>query len=210
MAHVLRFVKRSKEHGDTYTFYFSAPKGVQFKAGQHGVFILPGLYRPHPFSVSSAPEEEYLTITTHVNTGSRYKKRLMTLKPEDRMYLLGPMLWFTFKKRSAEHIFLAQGVGITPFRSMLAHSEITGDSREITLIHVDAGQHTFKAQTSRYATHSFYPKSAEEFRKRVRVQDSNAHFYISGSPRFNRQTKRLLRSQGIRRTRIKTDAFFGY
>lgn len=206
----LALVKAQQEHDDIYTFYFTTPKRLKRKAGQHGLFVLPGLYRPHPFTISSSPEEEFITISTHVDTGSRYKKRLTNMKKGDSMIFFGPLLWFTFRKNIDKYVFLAQGIGITPFRSMLVHANHKSLPFKTTLIHVDSKTHTFKKLTEQYATNAYYPANPDEFREYVEKQDTNQTFYLSGSPRFVKATIELLLKLGVEKRNIKTDSFLGY
>lgn len=206
----LSFTKKKHETGDIYTFYFTPKKPLKHKAGQHGLFILPGLYRPHPFTLSSAPDEDYVTISTHIDTGSRYKKRLMNLKRGDKMQLVGPILDFTIQPNETNHVFLAQGIGITPFRSMLVDAHNEKLPIKTTLIHVDKSDHAFQSITRKTATHAHYPKSSQEFNFYMNDLDTSSLFYISGSPHFIRQTRKYLLEMGVASNRIKSDLFFGY
>lgn len=206
----LKFIKKQRENDDVYTFYFTRPKGLSHKAGQHGLFLLPGLYRPHPFTISSSPEEEYVTISTHVNTGSRYKQKLMNMEEGSSILLLGPILNFTFRAGVSNYVFLAQGIGITPFRSMLVSARGKSLPITTTLIHVDSKEHSFQQLTKEYSTTAFYPTSSDEFRTLVVAQDVAQHFYLSGSPRFVRTTRKLLLQRGVKSRSIRTDSFLGY
>lgn len=207
---VLSFVERNLEADDVYTFSFRTHKKPNHKAGQHGIFLLPGLHRPHPFSLTSAPHEEFITFTTHADTGSPFKRKLMKMQPGAAMYMIGPIMNFTFVESAPKHVFLAQGIGITPFRSMLVHAHHVRLPIETTLIHVDNKPHTFKEVTAQLATRAFYPSSSEEFRELTRRQDVSQVFYLSGSPRFVRATIKLLRDMGVNSKSIKTDSFLGY
>lgn len=206
----LSFVKKIHEHDDIYTFYFEKPKHLNHTAGQHGLFILPGLYRPHPFSLSSAPEEEFVTFTTHIRETSRYKQRLMQLKPGNTIILLGPILNFTLPQNAKDIVFLAQGIGITPFRSMLVHAHEAKLPVDITLIHVDKTPHTFEAVIKDYARQAYFPITADDFRNLLTKQPSKSTFYLSGSPTFVRSTKEALKAHGVVQMNIKTDSFLGY
>lgn len=206
----LSFTTKKHETDDIYTFYFTPKRPIKHKAGQHGLFILPGLYRPHPFTLSSSPEEDYVAFSTHVETGSRFKKRLLQLKRGDKMSLMGPILNFTLQPDETNYVFLAQGVGITPFRSMLVHANNEKLDINTTLIHVDKSEHSFKPLTRKLATHAHYPKSSQEFKFYVNDTNAESLFYISGSPKFNRQTKKYLIEMGVPKNRIKADSFLGY
>jgi ferredoxin-NADP reductase len=206
----LTFVEKVHEDNDIYTFSFTAKRPIQHKAGQHGLFVLPGLYRPHPLSLSSSPDEPYISFTTHTATRSAYKNRLLALKPGDPMFFLGPVLNFTFTDKATKYVFLAQGIGVTPFRSMLKYTFTNKLPITTTLIHVDNKRHSFKSLTKQYASTALYPTSADEFRTMLTLQDVTSLFYISGSPRFVSSTKQALRDMGVANKAIKTDSFLGY
>ena len=207
---ILSFTEKIHEGADVYTFRFKKPTGFKHKAGQHALFVLPGFYRPHPFTISSAPDEDFVSFTTHAREGSAFKRRIMEFVAGNKVFLLGPLLNFTFHKTYDEYVFLAQGIGITPFRSMLVHANAANMPVKTTLIHVDGAGHTFKALTSEYATEALYPTNPEEFRDVVLKQDSAKAFYLSGSPRFVKATKALLKEHGVARKNIRTDSFLGY
>ena len=210
IATSLSFTKKKHETDDIYTFYFTPKKPLKQKAGQHGLFILPGLYRPHPFTLSSAPGEDYVAFSTHVETGSRYKNRLMNLKRGDKVSLVGPILNFTFQPNETDYVFLAQGVGITPFRSMLVHADAEKLDINTTLIHVDKSEHSFKSLTRKLATKAYFPDSSQAFKFHLNDVNNESLFYVSGSPKFNKETRKYLIEMGVPARRIKSDSFLGY
>lgn len=74
------------------------------------------------------------------------------------MHFIGPVGAFTLPRRTPEVVMLAQGIGITPFRSMLRHIEITGADKRTTLVHTGA-HHPFRTDTETAATAAHYPTS---------------------------------------------------
>lgn len=209
MFYLLEFVKSAHETGDIYTFYFKKPK-TSHRAGQHALFILPGWYRPHPFSISSAPEEEFLAFTTHVDTGSRFKRKLKSMQPGATMIMIGPVLRFVLRAGNRSHVLLAQGIGITPFRSMMVSAGMRSIGAKIALIHVDSHEHAFQATTRQHASMAAYPASKVEFSQLLEKQSADQAFYISGSPVFVRETRTSLKKLGVAKRDIKTDSFLGY
>lgn len=209
-VHTLTFIKKVHETGDIYTFHFSRPKGLKYRAGQHGLFLIPTIHRPHPFSISAAPGEGTITISTHIHGKSRYKRFLAAMKPGSKIAFVGPIMNFTYNDAASHHILLAQGIGITPFRSMLVHAHATKQPAKTTLIHVDRNDHPLKQDTQPLTAEAYYPASQDEFRKLVARQPSTAMFYISGSPAFARATKKLLKQRGVGSRQMKTDSFLGY
>lgn len=207
----LEFVKKEHDKDDIYTFFFSASRPLKHIAGQHGLFVLSRLGGVRVFSLSSAPEEKYVAISTYVRAGSRYKQRLGALKSGDHLTMWGPVLNFIFQKKEADYVFLAQGIGITPFRSLLVHADKAQLPVSTTLIHVDGSAHTFKDLTSRLASKAYYPTNPEEFTTAVtQTLNLNAQYYLSGSPKFIRATKKTLRSLGMKRSQMRKDGFLGY
>lgn len=207
----LTFVKKNHESGDIDTFFFTPNKPLHHTAGQHGLFILPKLKGFRIFSLASAPNEEFVIIGTHVRAESEYKQRLAALQPGDTITMVGPVLNFTLPNDTRPAVLLAQGIGITPFRSMLIHA---AGNRDITLIHVDNPEHTYRSITEPLSTQSFYVHDPEAFTEAttltIAAKTNSALYYLSGSPRFVEATKQTLLKQGINAKNIKKDSFLGY
>jgi ferredoxin-NADP reductase len=207
----LTFVKKDHESGDIWTYYFTPNHAIKHTAGQHGLFILSKFKGLHIFSLASAPEEEYVAIGTHARAESAYKQRLEALQPGDTMTMIGPVLNFVLPKQPRPVVFLAQGIGITPFRSMLIYN---ASSLDTTLIHVDNPEHTYRYTTEALSTQSFYVHSPQEFTEALELtiaaKANAALYYISGSPRFVAATKETLLKNGINTKNIKKDSFLGY
>lgn len=209
----LTFVDKTKEKDDIWSFRFRSEKPIHHIAGQHGLFTIPGLAAFRIFSLASAPEEDMVMIGTHVHPESAFKQRLATLDPGDTINMLGPVMVFTLKPDVKDVVFLAQGIGITPFRSMLIHARKKKLAANITLIHVDKSDHVYRSETAKLAHKASYPTDPAGFNADVDQAVKNhpdATYYLSGSPRFNNATIKTLRSLGIKRLHIKTDSFLGY
>lgn len=122
----LEFVKKKRESSDTFSFYFKWPnKDFNFNPGQFIKMYLNienvderGASRY--FTISSSPyEKEYLTITTRIIKSS-FKKRLVKLRKGEKISAFGPIGYFNFNpKNKHKNIFLAGGIGVTPFISII-------------------------------------------------------------------------------------------
>jgi ferredoxin-NADP reductase len=113
----------------TLAFRFSKPAGFEFLAGQAVDIGLPGPSKleasviKHTFSLAGAPREKELTIATRMRD-SQFKRILETLPVGARVQLEGPFGSFTLDEdRNRPAVFIAGGIGITPFRSIL-HNEL--------------------------------------------------------------------------------------
>ncbi len=76
----------------------------------------------HHFTISSSPTESYLQFTTKYREESDYKKALWTKKVGDELEINGPFGSFALnEKDTTPRLFIAGGIGITPFRSMIKY-----------------------------------------------------------------------------------------
>ncbi|MDE3058088.1 MAG: FAD-dependent oxidoreductase [Bacteroidota bacterium] len=110
---------------ETLSVYFEKPQGFRYKAGQSIDLTL--LHPPETdeegntraFTLASAPFEHELMITTRLRN-SAFKRTLKTMPLGSEVNIDGPfgnMTLHSDEKRPA--VFLAGGIGITPFRSII-------------------------------------------------------------------------------------------
>lgn len=109
----------------TMAFSFEKPAGFEFKAGQ---FIDVTLIDPpetdaegdtRGFSIASAPYEEDLMVATRMRD-TAFKRVLKTMPLGTEVRIEGPFGSLTLHNNVARPaVFLAGGIGITPFRSIL-------------------------------------------------------------------------------------------
>jgi ferredoxin-NADP reductase len=132
------------EAGNIRTFYFKPERPVQFTAGQFASWTLK---HDNPdsrgtnrwFTISSSPTYEFVTITTRYagdDKSSSFKKALFALKPGDEMLMSDPMGDFVLPKFiQTPLIFVAGGIGITPFHSILEWLAATDETRPIKMLY---------------------------------------------------------------------------
>ncbi|MBI3366609.1 FAD-dependent oxidoreductase [Candidatus Roizmanbacteria bacterium] len=137
----LPFIKKEKLANDTYSFYFySANIDLNFLPGQYIRMTL-SIENPdkrgnsRPFTIASSPlEKNHIMITTKIIQSS-FKKRMMELKPKELVHFFGPIGAFILNEEEKEdRVFLAGGIGITPFHSMITYAEKKKLSIPITLL----------------------------------------------------------------------------
>ncbi len=89
----------------------------------------------HPFSLASDPARRGLRFGVR-QTGD-YTKSLSRLRPGDRVDVFGPYGEFTsYNFDSARRqVWIAGGIGVTPFLSMLQHESHTEDGKRLTLVY---------------------------------------------------------------------------
>lgn len=138
-----KFHGHIEEAANIRTFQFKTELPVDHVAGQFTELFLPhenpderGI--KHWFTISSAPFDEYLTITTKFsNPSSTFKQTLHDLKPGTEVTLAEPMGDFVLPKDNViPIIFVAGGIGITPYHSILSWLAKDGEEyRNIKLIY---------------------------------------------------------------------------
>lgn len=126
----------------TMAFVFDRPSGFDFAAGQYVHLILPN--PPHmdaggnrrAFSIASAVHEiSELRFATRM-TGSAMKRSLAEVALGTPVEILGPGGSFTLHEdASIPAVFIAGGIGITPFRSILQDVVHRRLPHRITLIY---------------------------------------------------------------------------
>lgn len=123
------FIKKEKLTKDTYSFYFKrTEESRDFVAGQYFEIFLPiknpdERGRDRVFTCASSPtEKDYYMITTRIIKSS-FKKELFKLKKGDLVRFNGPWDDLNFdEKEELPQIFMAGGIGVTPFHSILKYS----------------------------------------------------------------------------------------
>lgn len=133
----------SRPETDNITTYFFEPeKPVDYVAGQ---FI--ELYIPHDnpddrgikrwFTLSSAPSDKLLSITTkHAKRSSTFKQALAALEPGTRLKMAEPLGDFVLPRDASRPlVFIAGGIGVTPFHSMLQQLAADKEHRQIRMLY---------------------------------------------------------------------------
>ena len=81
---------------------------------------------PHPFTISSAPRQDNLHLS--IKASGDWTGYLQTnLKPGAIAHVDGPYGMFNYKTGAAQQVWMAGGIGITPFLSWIRDFDGTGD-----------------------------------------------------------------------------------
>ena len=140
-VHTVALRGRTQVAEGTMAFRLEKPDGFKFKPGQT---VDLSLIEPtenddkgtkRTFSLVSAPHEEELLVATRMRD-TAFKRILGTVPMGYGVSLEGPFGSLTLHRdRSRPALFIAGGIGITPFMSMLRHVAWEGLPRVITLLY---------------------------------------------------------------------------
>lgn len=171
------------------------------------------------FTISSAPFEGYIAQTTRfVEKPSSFKNKLLSMKPGDRIDATGPKGKFVIEDYSRYHVFIAGGIGITPFRSMIAQSTHDKKYHKGLLLYQNRDNNfVFKNELEQYS------KVNDEFvikysTSQLTLEDILGSintgpipvFYLSGPEPFVEHYIKILADAGFLDEQIKKDFFPGY
>jgi predicted ferric reductase len=108
-------------------------KGIAHRAGQFLYVHFDSdkiLREPHPFTISSAPQEGDLRLSIKAS-GDWTQHMHEHLQPGATAYTDGPYGEFNFKTGSEKQVWIAGGIGVTPFMSWIRDFESSPDGRTI-------------------------------------------------------------------------------
>jgi len=139
----IKLVEKRDEAKGTKSFFWEPDTPVIYKPGQYFYYTIPTLKYPDPrgttrhFTISSSPTEgPILRLTTRVREESGFKKTMDGLEIGAVIDGEGPNGTFMMEEADlGPHIFIAGGIGITPFRSMIKYIIDRNLKTEIYLIY---------------------------------------------------------------------------
>lgn len=221
------------------SFTFPRPTGFTHGQGQYMEWTLPlkkgdsrGARRY--FSIASSPTEPDLMIAARFSPKpSRYKEEMARMKMGD-LIMAGELGGdFVLPRDSRIPLaFIAGGIGITPFRSMIKYLLDKGERRDIVLLYSSSTEEevifrdVIDEARGRMGLKAVYtltdtckirqgwcgqrgPIDAQMVRTEVPAL-GRRHFFVSGPPGMVNAMLRLLRSVGVPRRQVRTDSFLGY
>ncbi len=125
MTYTSALRRREEIAQGTMAFYFDKPAGFDFKPGQSVDVVLPDPPETdaegngRALSLASAPSDPHLMVATRLRD-TAFKRVLRAMPLGGQVLLDGPSGSFTLHKNPAKPaVFVAGGIGITPFFSIL-------------------------------------------------------------------------------------------
>ena len=232
----IRLAARVRVAEGTMAFHFARPQGFSFKAGQAIDVVLDdpggGTFR-HAFSLVSAPFEDELVVATRMRD-TAYKRALGALGIGGAARLDGPFGSLTLHNdRARAAVFIAGGIGITPFVSILRQAAHDRREQPLALLYSNRRPEDAAfleelqglASTHRHlrlvATMTESARSGvrwegetrpigEELVKRAAKDLPHPVFYVAGPPGMVVAARRALAAAGIDDDDVRSEEFHGY
>ncbi len=235
---VLTLQRKTRLSPDTVDFAFAAPNGVAFAPGQYMEWTL-GYPRADSrgnrrfFTMASSPTEQSLHLgVKFYEQGSSFKRALWGLNRRTTI-LAGQIAGdFTLPDDPTKKlVFIAGGIGITPYRSMLKYLIDTKQQRDIVLFYAnrtaddivyqdvltDANRRLGIPTVYTLTDTSSVPRNWSGYVGRIDpsmiarvVPDYRDRiFYLSGPPEMVRAYEHMLKRMRVHGRQIKKDYFAG-
>jgi ferredoxin-NADP reductase len=223
----LTLINKKTEVPGVQSFRFEPAETLAWKAGQFLHYVLhhePTDNRGSDrwFTVASAPFEKEVIITTRIaeEKGSSFKTALQVLKIGETIEISDIDGDFVVDDPTKEYIFIAGGIGITPFRSILKEADHAGTKLHVALLYGNRDAHApYKEELEAMQKnnphlsihHIISPEKIDEATIRKLVPGmSKKFFYVSGPEPMVESIGNLLKGMGVPKELIKQDFFPGY
>lgn len=231
----LRLKEINKISDRVYDYVFEPNRQLKFIPGQYMDWTLPGVSydsrgNRRTFTIASSPTEDVVHLgVKYYEPASMYKAKLIGLKPGATIYAGQIAGNFTLDSGSQKLAFIAGGIGITPFRSMVKYLTDKNLKRDIILLYVVSNPQEFAyvselragaqvgikiipvvTNTNYQANGVVTGKLGPELIERLVPDYNKRTFYVSGSSGLVDATHDHLKELKIPSRQIKTDHFSGY
>jgi ferredoxin-NADP reductase len=238
-AHTTTLTKREEIAEGTMAFHFVKPADFQFRAGQSIDLTL--LNPPETdaegnsraFSIASAPFDNDLIIATRMRD-TALKRVLRKASPGLQVKIDGPGGSFVLHRKSEKPaVFLAGGIGITPFLSIIRQAGNDQSPHHMYLFYSnrrpeDAAFLDLLSEATKrnpnfhlIATMTEMDKSQREWKGETGSINKDmltkhlpslqgSIYYLAGPPAMIAAMRSMLIEAGVDEDDIRTEEFFGY
>lgn len=222
--------EKIQETKNVVTLKLSCDAGVpEYKAGQFITvyFDDTGNTEGKSYTISSEPSEQTLNIT--VKDMGQFSHKLCTMNIGDIVEASSPYGYFYSESENVTLVMIAGGIGVTPFRSMIADSLKNNPSRKLILFYSNKTtdnivfENEFEDMQKIYSNFLVRNYITQQDAKkegfnngRIKVVDileeikniKDKELLICGSIPFVRDFWKGLKDSGISEETIYTEAFF--
>ncbi len=235
----VRLQRREEVAQGTMAFHFEKPAGFRFKPGQAIDLVMPagpgidaGSDR-HAFSIVSAPFQDELVVATRMRD-SAYKRALGALSIGTSVEIDGPFGSLALhNNHERPAVFIAGGIGITPFMSILRQAAKDRLPQQMILLYSNRqpGDAAFLAELQQLArensnfqliaTMTSMEKSNspwdgetglidERLVRRICSHLAAPIYYLVGPPGMVEAMRQTLSAADVNDDDIRSEEFYGY
>ena len=197
-------------------------KGLRPKSGQFAFvkFSTSGLGEVHPFTISNHEPKSGEVQFSIKSLGSYTAKLSTEVKPDTEAIITGPFGKFNLHQGSSPQIWVAAGIGITPFLAFMSDSEFSKigpttlyycvrESDEIPYLNELTA---FSKQNENFNLVVVNSSKGERLNAEQIIQEhestlSESIFYFCGPSKMRNQLRKKLVDGGLKRSNFKFEAF---
>lgn len=220
------FLRKEKIADDTWQFFFTKPHGFDFKAGQYTTVFVGEDNRD--FTICANPtNKETFSIVTKPGI-STFKKTLFSLPITSEISMKEPSGGFVLYNEDTPKVFLAGGIGLTPFYSMITYVSAKKINTPITLLVSFSKKSNFIFYdelvsiarensnikiiytVSKDTWENEMGRISEELIKKYVLDLHTPEFFVAGGVEMVEDTEELLLHMGVAEKKIRIDIFTGY
>lgn len=234
----VKLLRAVPEGADIRSFYFTRPADFDYLPGQ-AVFVMPVEGDPYnvsrEMSLASAPGEDFLLLTMRTASASSFKKAMLALTPGHEITIEGAYGEFTLPAETGSPlVFIAGGIGVTPFRAMLAHTAAEKLAYDFRLFYSvkSPDEIIFKIEWQIFkeilgVRFDFIPTVSrkenvpDDWRGETGRIDipmlerrldglSGKIFYVCGTPQMAKDMSEALYAAGVEKENVRMESFSGY
>jgi ferredoxin-NADP reductase len=234
----LKLKEKKQITPNIYDFIFESNRPLKFQAGQYLEWTLGHVHvdargNRRYFTIASSPTERDIILgAKFYEPSSSFKKTLLALQTGDE--IIASQLSGEFilpKDKTKKLVFIAGGIGVTPFRSMIKYLIDSGEKRDIVFIYSNytasdiAYTEIFDEAEKRgmkiiYAISKedepkdnpalYYGKISMDMIVQKIPDFHERYFYISGTHQMVNMFEQTMLETGVQKDHIKIDFFPGF
>jgi len=172
------------------------------------------------FSLACSPNKKNEICVAFRYTGSGFKKTLIEMKVGGKATAKGP--WGSFNLISETNypvVFIAGGIGITPFISMIkfAYENKTKHNIKLLYFNKDISNAAFKPDldeieknNKNFSYIDRFKRIDKQFISKNVPEIKNSNWYIAGPEAMVISSQKIIEDLGVSRKKIKIEQFAGY
>lgn len=176
-------------------------------------------WHPHPFTVASGLSARRLQLAIRAS-GDETRRLYDVLQPGTQAVVAGPHGRFDYRRGGARQVWIAAGIGVTPFMSWIRSLDGSFD-RDVDFFYAVPNEHDAPfvkeiqeaaKQQSSFRLHLVLSEreghlTPEKVAKMAQVPLDEVWIYMCGPAQMMRSFERRFRQLGIRRSRIFWEHF---